>query len=100
MSITITDPTGVQDDIVVETAQYDDNAPGDGFTHIVNPPMNLHVWEPGMSTQELVDMARSLEIPIKALCGYIWVPKRNPDKYPACPTCMKIAGELMRGAGE
>lgn len=100
MSITITDPLGIQDDIVVEKAPFDENAPGDGNAHIVNPPMNLHIWQIGMSSQELVEKARNEEIPIKSLCGYVWVPKRNPDKYPACPTCIRIAGELMWSAGE
>jgi hypothetical protein len=28
---------------------------------------------------------------VKALCGKIWVPGRNPRKYPVCPTCKEIA---------
>lgn len=28
---------------------------------------------------------------VKALCGKIWVPGRNPKKYPVCPTCKDIA---------
>ena len=28
---------------------------------------------------------------IKALCGKIWVPSRDPKKYPLCPTCKEIA---------
>jgi len=28
---------------------------------------------------------------VKALCGKIWVPGRNPKKYPVCPTCKEIA---------
>ena len=28
---------------------------------------------------------------IKALCGKIWVPSRDPQKYPLCPTCKEIA---------
>lgn len=102
MSITLTDPTGVTEDIVVEksTPEYDDNAPGDNQTHIVNPPLNQHIWHPGMTMQEVVDTARNMGLEVTALCGYTWIPRRNPEKYPACPECMKIAGELMRGAGE
>ncbi|MEI6710377.1 MAG: DUF3039 domain-containing protein [Actinomycetota bacterium] len=29
--------------------------------------------------------------PIKALCGKVWVPGRDPQKYPICPTCKEIA---------
>ena len=28
--------------------------------------------------------------PVVALCGKIWTPVRNPDKYPICPTCKAI----------
>lgn len=27
---------------------------------------------------------------IKALCGKMWVPKRNPDNYPLCQACTEI----------
>jgi len=32
--------------------------------------------------------------PVIALCGKIWVPSRDPDKYPVCPEC-KEAYELI-----
>jgi len=35
-------------------------------------------------------------IPIVALCGKVWVPFRNPEKYPICPTCKEIYGELTK----
>ncbi len=28
---------------------------------------------------------------VKALCGKIWVPGRNPARYAVCPTCKEIA---------
>ena len=27
---------------------------------------------------------------VMALCGKIWVPHRDPNKYPVCPTCKEI----------
>jgi hypothetical protein len=33
--------------------------------------------------------------PIMALCGKVWVPYRNPDSYPVCPTCLEIAEEIL-----
>ncbi len=27
---------------------------------------------------------------IRALCGKLWVPKRNPDDYPICAACVEI----------
>lgn len=32
--------------------------------------------------------------PVKALCGKVWVPGRDPGRYPLCPTCREI-GEGM-----
>ena len=29
--------------------------------------------------------------PVKALCGKVWVPGRDPRRYPVCPTCKEIA---------
>jgi len=28
--------------------------------------------------------------PVKALCGKMWVPGRDPQKFPVCPTCKEI----------
>jgi hypothetical protein len=28
---------------------------------------------------------------VKALCGKIWVPSRDPRRFPLCPTCKEIA---------
>ena len=37
---------------------------------------------------------------VKALCGKIWVPGRNPKRYPVCPTCKEIAESRgVEGAG-
>lgn len=28
--------------------------------------------------------------PVIALCGKVWVPGRDPSKFPVCPDCKKI----------
>ena len=28
--------------------------------------------------------------PVVALCGKVWVPGRDPKKFPVCPTCKEI----------
>ncbi len=28
--------------------------------------------------------------PCVALCGKVWVPSRDPQKFPVCPTCKEI----------
>ena len=32
--------------------------------------------------------------PVVAICGKVWVPSRDPDKYPICKTCAEIKAEL------
>ena len=32
--------------------------------------------------------------PVVALCGKVWVPGRDPKKYPLCPTCKDIAQHM------
>lgn len=34
--------------------------------------------------------------PVVALCGKIWVPSRDPDKYPVCKTCEDVLSRLSR----
>lgn len=33
-------------------------------------------------------------VPVIALCGKIWVPSRDPSKYPVCKTCEDVLGRL------
>jgi len=28
--------------------------------------------------------------PITALCGKVWVPSRDPKRFPVCPTCKEL----------
>jgi hypothetical protein len=28
--------------------------------------------------------------PVIALCGKVWVPSRDPKKYPVCPECKRL----------
>jgi Protein of unknown function (DUF3039) len=32
--------------------------------------------------------------PVVALCGKVWVPGRDPKKFPVCPTCKEIHAGL------
>lgn len=72
----------------------------DNRAHIVNPPANTHIWRPGMTAQDIVDIARVNRIEIVALCGYKFVPQHDPDKLDACQVCFDVAGMLMRNNGE
>lgn len=35
--------------------------------------------------------------PVVALCGKVWVPTRNPEKYPVCPECKEIWQSMNPG---
>jgi len=35
--------------------------------------------------------------PVIALCGKVWVPGRDPSRFPVCPTCREILGQLPPG---
>lgn len=35
--------------------------------------------------------------PVIALCGKVWVPGHDPQKYPVCPDCKKIYEGLPGG---
>ncbi|WP_434725991.1 DUF3039 domain-containing protein [Trueperella pyogenes] len=37
--------------------------------------------------------------PVVALCGKVWTPVRNPDRYPICPTCKAIYQNMGQGGG-
>lgn len=44
-------------------------------------------------------MASALDgTPVVALCGKVWVPGRDPKKYPVCPMCKEIYESM--GAGD
>ncbi len=35
--------------------------------------------------------------PLVALCGKVWVPSRDPKRYPVCPECKEIYESLPTG---
>ena len=35
--------------------------------------------------------------PVRALCGKVWTPARDPKKYPVCPECKEIWDSLPPG---
>lgn len=38
--------------------------------------------------------------PIVALCGKVWVPSRDPQKFPVCPSCREIYESMPEGPQE
>jgi hypothetical protein len=37
--------------------------------------------------------------PVIALCGKVWVPTRDPERFPVCPECKEIWESLGHGQG-
>ncbi len=47
--------------------------------------------------EKILESAFSGE-PVKALCGKIWVPGRDPQRFPVCPMCKEIYEGLREPA--
>ena len=46
--------------------------------------------------EKVLESALSGE-PVVALCGKVWVPSRDPQRFPVCPTCKEIYNTLPPG---
>ena len=44
--------------------------------------------------------AQVMGTPVVALCGKVWVPTRNPERFPVCPMCKEIWESLHSGKGK
>ncbi len=78
----------------------DPNDPGRPQTHtavLERTETVPEVAEPGdherfahyVRKEKILESALSGE-PVTALCGKVWVPGRDPDRFPVCPTCKEI----------
>jgi DUF3039 family protein len=38
--------------------------------------------------------------PVVALCGKVWVPSRDPERFPVCPECKDAWEQLDKGDDE
>jgi hypothetical protein len=38
--------------------------------------------------------------PVIALCGKVWVPGRDPQRFPVCPACKEIYQQIPSGGDE
>ena len=53
-------------------------------------PIFSHYAEAAKITEAYV-----MGTPIEALCGKIFVPYRDPEKFPTCPDCRELAEALF-----
>ncbi len=49
--------------------------------------------------EKILESALSGE-PVKALCGKVWVPGRDPQRFPVCPACKAIYEGLPAPDGD
>lgn len=68
--------TAVLDRQLLEREERTDDGDHDRFAHYVRKDK---------ITQAALDGS-----PVIALCGKVWVPGRDPEKYPVCPQCKEI----------
>jgi hypothetical protein len=38
--------------------------------------------------------------PVTALCGKVWVPSRDPSRFPVCPDCKNVLDGMRGGGGD
>ncbi len=50
--------------------------------------------------KEKLTEAMVMGTPVVALCGKVWVPSRDPERFPVCPECKQIWESMASGDGE
>jgi hypothetical protein len=55
-------------------------------------PLAAHIVKTrrGENAAAVVLEARIMGTPVEALCGYVWVPSRDPQQLPICEECKSI----------
>ncbi len=55
-------------------------------------PEHAHIvkTEPGVNAATVVLEARVNGTPVEALCGFVWVPSRDPKALPVCQECKSV----------
>ena len=85
--------TQPQAEVLVQSTTQVDEGDYERFKHLV-----LEGYTP--KDGEFVALGNSVvegmvnATPVRALCGKLWVPGRDPQKYPLCPTCREIAESI------
>ncbi len=84
-------------------ASSTDHDPHDdgGATGVLEREEQLHATEPGDHERfkHFVQKDKLTEAiingtPVVALCGKVWVPSRDPERFPMCPACQEIWDSL------
>jgi hypothetical protein len=79
----------------------DDKQPDVGGTSVLEREEQLSTLDEGDHERfsHFVQKEKILEsavtgAPVIALCGKVWTPGRDPEKFPVCPTCKEIYESL------
>ena len=87
MSTDVLARASTESDVREDTRTRPDLSHGDGdqerFAHYVDK-------------DKIVDSAVT-GTPVVALCGKVWVPSRDPKRFPVCPECKEIYESLPEG---
>jgi Protein of unknown function (DUF3039) len=88
--------SGRVDSAVVSTA-----TPGSETHTDVRPDLSYHDGDHErfahyVQKDKIVDSAVT-GTPVVALCGKVWVPSRDPKRFPVCPECKEIYESLPEG---
>lgn len=67
------------------------HAPSGAAHRIDGDPVLAHVVAKAEATAAYV-----LGAELTALCGFTWVPSRDPDRYPLCRECVRAARRIGR----
>jgi hypothetical protein len=79
-------------------------SPQESDTAVLERELLEQTTEPGdherfahyVRKEKILESALSGE-PVIALCGKVWVPNRDPKKFPVCPVCQEIYNGLRPG---
>lgn len=80
-----------------EATQTDPLSPSGGGTSVLERQEQEQLIEPGdherfahyVRKEKIMESAMTGE-PVIALCGKVWVPGRDPNKFPVCPQCKEV----------
>ncbi|MGF1661601.1 MAG: DUF3039 domain-containing protein [Kineosporiaceae bacterium] len=86
------------------TGPRTDERPAPGGTAVLEREAEVAPAEPGDHERfaHYVDKNKIVEsavtgTPVTALCGKVWVPNRDPSRFPVCPVCQEIYEGLRPG---
>jgi hypothetical protein len=80
--VVTTGPESNTDTIVEESVDYRlDEGDHERFSHYVPKDKLMQAMVEG--------------VPVRALCGKLWVPSRDPQRFPVCPECKRIYDEVV-----